>query len=163
MYEWTLVSAGRDAVTHIAGVNYEYDGLTVLPKFISILSNPAALAAWERDVQAAFDGVGVGTGLSAPGTRPFRLKPYRPRQQLMAQIKELWPRDDWDTVDEDWKGVCHKQVHVHRRLLAGESPAILVAPLLAYTLYQDHLLKDCLLYTSPSPRDATLSRMPSSA
>ena len=25
------------------------------------------------------------------------------------------------------------------------------------------LLKDCLLYTSPSPRDATLSRMPSSA
>ena len=25
------------------------------------------------------------------------------------------------------------------------------------------LLKSCLLYTSPSPRDATLSRMPSSA
>ena len=27
----------------------------------------------------------------------------------------------------------------------------------------DALSKDCLLYTSPSPRDATLSRMPSSA
>ena len=26
-----------------------------------------------------------------------------------------------------------------------------------------HLSHDCLLYTSPSPRDATLSRMPSSA
>ena len=26
-----------------------------------------------------------------------------------------------------------------------------------------HNLDDCLLYTSPSPRDATLSRMPSSA
>ena len=26
-----------------------------------------------------------------------------------------------------------------------------------------NLLADCLLYTSPSPRDATLSRMPSSA
>ena len=25
------------------------------------------------------------------------------------------------------------------------------------------LVSDCLLYTSPSPRDATLSRMPSSA
>ena len=25
------------------------------------------------------------------------------------------------------------------------------------------VIKDCLLYTSPSPRDATLSRMPSSA
>ena len=30
--------------------------------------------------------------------------------------------------------------------------------------YQDHLMAwHCLLYTSPSPRDATLSRMPSSA
>ena len=27
----------------------------------------------------------------------------------------------------------------------------------------DDLVLDCLLYTSPSPRDATLSRMPSSA
>ena len=27
----------------------------------------------------------------------------------------------------------------------------------------DMVLSDCLLYTSPSPRDATLSRMPSSA
>ena len=27
----------------------------------------------------------------------------------------------------------------------------------------DNLCLDCLLYTSPSPRDATLSRMPSSA
>ena len=27
----------------------------------------------------------------------------------------------------------------------------------------NHEIKDCLLYTSPSPRDATLSRMPSSA
>ena len=30
-------------------------------------------------------------------------------------------------------------------------------------LSRDNLDKDCLLYTSPSPRDATLSRMPSSA
>ena len=29
--------------------------------------------------------------------------------------------------------------------------------------YYDVMLKFCLLYTSPSPRDATLSRMPSSA
>ena len=29
--------------------------------------------------------------------------------------------------------------------------------------YTDEQLKDCLLYTSPSPRDGLLSRMPSSA
>ena len=30
-------------------------------------------------------------------------------------------------------------------------------------LYRPHCQNCCLLYTSPSPRDATLSRMPSSA
>ena len=30
-------------------------------------------------------------------------------------------------------------------------------------LMKQAIFKDCLLYTSPSPRDATLSRMPSSA
>ena len=30
-------------------------------------------------------------------------------------------------------------------------------------VYNYDLYRDCLLYTSPSPRDATLSRMPSSA
>ena len=34
-----------------------------------------------------------------------------------------------------------------------------------YYLYtqKDPIIEGCLLYTSPSPRDATLSRMPSSA
>ena len=30
-------------------------------------------------------------------------------------------------------------------------------------LFANEMNKNCLLYTSPSPRDATLSRMPSSA
>ena len=42
------------------------------------------------------------------------------------------------------------------RASGGQSPV-----LIALTGYG--LPKDCLLYTSPSPRDATLSRMPSSA
>ena len=32
-----------------------------------------------------------------------------------------------------------------------------------FSLSEEEEGKDCLLYTSPSPRDATLSRMPSSA
>ena len=35
--------------------------------------------------------------------------------------------------------------------------------LLENNINQEILLNGCLLYTSPSPRDATLSRMPSSA
>ena len=50
----------------------------------------------------------------------------------------------------------HRHIHTHRghggvakaRSLEGLNPGF---------------LKPCLLYTSPSPRDATLSRMPSSA
>ena len=37
------------------------------------------------------------------------------------------------------------------------------ADALRYLCGQVHVLHTCLLYTSPSPRDATLSRMPSSA
>ena len=35
--------------------------------------------------------------------------------------------------------------------------------ILDYVVVLDHQEGNCLLYTSPSPRDATLSRMPSSA
>ena len=43
--------------------------------------------------------------------------------------------------------------------------AVTYARLIYYALYRSFFtyLKCCLLYTSPSPRDATLSRMPSSA
>ena len=34
---------------------------------------------------------------------------------------------------------------------------------IAYLFNKPHKVNICLLYTSPSPRDATLSRMPSSA
>ena len=36
-------------------------------------------------------------------------------------------------------------------------------PYVAHTTRRDRMYMTCLLYTSPSPRDATLSRMPSSA
>ena len=43
-------------------------------------------------------------------------------------------------------------------LTENTQPAIF---LLSYSIFK--LIKDCLLYTSPSPRDGLLSRMPSSA
>ena len=36
-------------------------------------------------------------------------------------------------------------------------------PVMPHSLIIEGLAQTCLLYTSPSPRDATLSRMPSSA
>ena len=50
------------------------------------------------------------------------------------------------------------------RLEGGESPeAAVVREVLEETGYHVTVDRFCLLYTSPSPRDATLSRMPSSA
>ena len=45
--------------------------------------------------------------------------------------------------------------------ITGTNGKSTTTALIGHILYE--LGKDCLLYTSPSPRDATLSRMPSSA
>ena len=48
--------------------------------------------------------------------------------------------------------------------IAKHCPTAQITALDKATLYQKYLQHQiCLLYTSPSPRDATLSRMPSSA
>ena len=56
------------------------------------------------------------------------------------------------------------QIHLnHRKILAGIAQCIgAESQLINFTVALDKL-SNCLLYTSPSPRDATLSRMPSSA
>ena len=46
--------------------------------------------------------------------------------------------------------------NVFAKILRGEMPCVKV-------FEDNNILSFCLLYTSPSPRDATLSRMPSSA
>ena len=48
-------------------------------------------------------------------------------------------------------------------LLRPETPLPLSAVVVAYAEYQLEHPEGCLLYTSPSPRDRTRSRMPSSA
>ena len=59
-------------------------------------------------------------------------------------IKVKYLHSDIDTVE---------RVEIIRDLRKGEFDVLVGI----------NLLRDCLLYTSPSPRDATLSRMPSSA
>ena len=57
-------------------------------------------------------------------------------------------------------GYCH---HIERLMLLGNVMLLCgFHPTRIYTWFME-LFVDCLLYTSPSPRDATLSRMPSSA
>ena len=64
------------------------------------------------------------------------------REQLQERIQELGR--------EITKDYTKKELH-------------LVGVLKGSFVFLADLVRDCLLYTSPSPRDATLSRMPSSA
>ena len=82
-------------------------------------------------------------------------------------------------------GLAATQVNVHKRIIVVDiseeknSPLILVNPTLKKIInpekksysegclsvpgFYEELLRPCLLYTSPSPRDRQKSRMPSSA
>ena len=71
-----------------------------------------------------------------------------PASEIETLIKAAFP--DADVVIEDLRGDGdHYACRVVSTAFAGKSRV------------QQHQI--CLLYTSPSPRDATLSRMPSSA
>ena len=64
------------------------------------------------------------------------------------------PKKKSKKIKKNGKGVGGKaDVHVHEE---GKRNKSLLGHNAIFT-------PDCLLYTSPSPRDATLSRMPSSA
>ena len=90
---------------------------------------------------------------------------YIDRKTLISQIKD------------SLSGYTDKAIHVHLTPYAESPVEIVDAQYVSYNMNQYKtsikvLVKDlgmtksdisCLLYTSPSPRDATLSRMPSSA
>ena len=81
--------------------------------------------------------------------------------RLVSQIPYLHWADifantyKWDGIDRD----DIKGTKLGSQLLLTPNLNLEIA----YDDKDKNGLKDCLLYTSPSPRDATLSRMPSSA
>ena len=84
------------------------------------------------------------------------------KDKARSWYRELGPHDDWwDTVYEDFERVCEivgirlKTTPV--RLMGGGTRA---KPCIWFSGFWS---QGCLLYTSPSPRDRSLSRMPSSA
>ena len=106
------------------------------------------------------------------------LKNHAIFSQVFSLLKHRGP-DESAIVDEGWIQLgCHRLAIVDPG--GGDQPLRSADNrwLLAFNgeIYNFHLLREkfsnypfrtqtdgCLLYTSPSPRDATLSRMPSSA
>ena len=86
---------------------------------------------------------------------PSEILPHRPPFLFLDEIVELRPaeygRARWTLSGDEFWFPGH---FPGRPTLPGVLMCEAIAQMGAYT---------CLLYTSPSPRDATLSRMPSSA
>ena len=58
------------------------------------------------------------------------------------------------TIEQDYRNICHQlPVDIFVNRIPFENPLN----------HENYLKMACLLYTSPSPRDRTRSRMPSSA
>ena len=84
--------------------------------------------------------------------------------------KERFAGTDTYIATDDLKMAVNAAVTLERPILIKGEPgtgktqlAMEIASALDRPLLEWHIKSTCLLYTSPSPRDATLSRMPSSA
>ena len=84
-------------------------------------------------------------------------------KQCFAQVATVGRK--WRKMNDPFK--VRLPCTAFQRLLQACSSMFALLPALAQQLYKTKRLLPldlhCLLYTSPSPRDATLSRMPSSA
>ena len=74
------------------------------------------------------------------------------KKALALEMETL--KADWQVLS-DRRGLVDKELETQRLFWEGKEAA-------SERTFTE-LRKRCLLYTSPSPRDATLSRMPSSA
>ena len=82
--------------------------------------------------------------------------------QPLDQLIEEWGLSNHQIVEVSTEQLTHKQV---QRARNGRRLTLkmMMKVTRAFNVTIWHGLNDCLLYTSPSPRDRTRSRMPSSA
>ena len=83
----------------------------------------------------------------------YRLEPYRLKLSYMLQRLQLTKQRNQQLEEAGWQTPPEGLVSQTTLATGGEA--------LHYGSVEE--FRSCLLYTSPSPRDATLSRMPSSA
>ena len=75
----------------------------------------------------------------------------------------LIPADAWDAVCRDAEAQMNRYERIYHVSYPQTGSRNMAVCAMAEALYEFAQLQDCLLYTSPSPRDGATSRMPSSA
>ena len=115
-------------------------------------------------VALALLALGLSTALQLPTT------PTNPQKLRHAPPTAIFSDGGIDrtvtSADQDWSwtGMIEGEGDYEQDWGDAEAPEGSAPELTIVTSREaTNQLSDCLLYTSPSPRDATLSRMPSSA
>jgi demethylmenaquinone methyltransferase/2-methoxy-6-polyprenyl-1,4-benzoquinol methylase len=127
---------------------YSYDFLQGVFESIPLANNSVDAVISSFALRDAYDlekAVGEIARVVKPSGKVVILDFYKPESRYMSKLIELYLRIGFPLLS----------------LLAGCSSPGLYKDL--YKTYRRHLTGSCLLYTSPSPRDRTRSRMPSSA
>ena len=92
---------------------------------------------------------------------------YTQSEELLESIKGFQKKFGSKVMPSDFKvnsEVVYNKADIFNRLYKWYLFAGLgLLLILIFQIFYDNKFTSCLLYTSPSPRDATLSRMPSSA
>ena len=116
-------------------------------------------------VQALLDGVGSDLRelASAISQLVFDTGGNVTREAVHQYYVGVAEVANWDIADAAVAGKVEAAVSTCRRALQLGASPVAIASALANKVGNIARLYSCLLYTSPSPRDATLSRMPSSA
>ena len=98
---------------------------------------------------------GIGLGLPPQELEKIRRNFVQDVDQSFTEVLLVWLRHRYD-VERHGLPTWRRLVEAVDSPVGGNNHALAKA-------IASHHSKGCLLYTSPSPRDATLSRMPSSA
>ena len=157
---------------------------------VSTLTEEMALVSTTKKAQPYKEEKLVGKGLGCIATKAIKRGGlvFREAPQLLPKPTNSWTlehdyegcieaflemsREDQDSYlelhnmfksDEScWSGIM-KQQHADLLELAYKMSWPDISQMRAFEVMAITITNSCLLYTSPSPRDATLSRMPSSA
>jgi len=107
----------------------------------------------DGDIREEYDLIIVGGGISGLSAAYFYRAALGPTQSILIL----------DNHDDFGGHAKRNEFHYQGRSFVGFGGTMGIATPYPYSYCAKALINDCLLYTSPSPRDLSTSRMPSSA
>ena len=150
--------AGEVAVIDLDAAMSKGSNKEIIKKMCQVA--PCRVGGGIRDLDTAIEWLDAGAAKIIIGTKAEpELLSQLPKERLIAALDA----ENGEIVVEGWQQKTDLKVLDRIHELKEYVSGFLVTFVELEGRMQGTNLEACLLYTSPSPRDATLSRMPSSA